>query len=99
MTTTVVSTPKNEVTTPTSYVSHWIAQTHSNYQRKSNEFYLPSSSKYYPSVSKDSILSSQSTTTWQAQAKSRLKISADRNLFETSIHDNNDLQDKLHRIR
>ncbi|CAF1034445.1 unnamed protein product [Rotaria sp. Silwood1] len=40
--TTVISTSNSEVTTPTSYVSRWIAQSHNAYQNKSNEFYSPS---------------------------------------------------------
>jgi hypothetical protein len=111
--TTVVNTSNSEVTTPTSYVSRWIAQSHNAYQKKTNEFYSPSSS---PSSSCDfrtasnqtpPIISSTTlkphTTTWQVQAKSRLDTTiatADDSSYISSInYNNNELQEKLHHIR
>lgn len=51
--TTVVNTSTTEVTTPTSYVSRWIAQSHHVYQKKINEFYSPSSPTPSSSSSSD----------------------------------------------
>ncbi len=111
--TTVVNTSNSEVTTPTSYVSRWIAQSHNAYQKKTNEFFSPSSPTSSSSSSCDfrtasnqtppiSRSSTKTTTTWQAQAKSRLdsvntSTTVDSS-FISSIN-NNELQEKLHRIR
>jgi len=101
--TTVVSTSTTEVTTPTSYVSHWIAQSHGKYQKKANEYYSSSSScDCRPSILKTSIKtnSNSHTTTWQAQAKSRLNTSTTTVSSDTLINNNNsELQEKLNRIR
>ncbi len=108
MTSMVNNTSNSEVTTPTSYVSRWIAQSHNVYQKKTNEFYSPSSS----STSSDFQTpigsckpSPIKTTTWQAQAKSRLDaaaIATQNSLITSSINNNNnnnELQEKLHRVR
>ncbi len=104
--TSIVNTPNSEVTTPTSYVSRWIAQSHNAYQKKTNEFYSPTSST---SSSCDFQTPSSKTpstkTTWQAQAKSRLDsvnatTPSHESSFITSINiNNNELQEKLHRVR
>ena len=111
--TTVVNTPNSEVTTPTSYVSRWIAQSHNAYQKKANEFYSPSSS---PSSSCDFRTASNQTppiisatilkphtTTWQAQAKLRLDATinpTDDSPYTIPVnYNNNELQEKLHHIR
>ena len=85
--TTIVNNYKSDVTTPTSYVSRWIAQSHQAYQKKSNEFYSPpspsssstssscdfrtASNQTPPILAKTNNLLKPLTTTWQAQAKSR----------------------------
>ncbi|CAF3965349.1 unnamed protein product, partial [Rotaria sp. Silwood2] len=129
--TTIVSTSNSEVTTPTSYVSRWIAQSHNAYQNKSNEFYSPSSpsssssssscdfrtptasTKTPPSnISPTTLKSHTTTTTWQAQAKSRLDAAAaataaaaaaatthDSSFILSMNINNNELQEKLHRVR
>ena len=118
--TTIVNPSTTEVTTPTSYVSRWIAQSHHAYQKKTNEFYSPSSStpssasscdfrtasnqtpSILPSTNKTPTFKSH-TTTWQAQAKSRLDTtitSTDDSSYLSAINYNNDeLQEKLHRVR
>jgi hypothetical protein len=111
--TSIVNTSNSEVTTPTSYVSHWIAQSHNAYQKKTNEFYSPSSSpsscefrtpiaSTKPSPTKIMTLKPH-TTTWQAQAKSRLNAvvaTTHDSSFTSSINiNNNELQEKLHRVR
>ncbi|CAF1028819.1 unnamed protein product [Rotaria sordida] len=114
--TTIVSTSNSEVTTPTSYVSRWIAQSHNAYQNKTNEFYSPSSSSSSscdfrtPTASAKTPPSNISppTTTWQAQAKSRLDAAAaaaaaatthDSSFISSMNINNNELQEKLHRVR
>ena len=123
--TTVVNTSNTEVTTPTSYVSRWIAQSHHVYQKKINEFYSPSSPTPSSSSSSDfrtafnqtppislSTIKTNSfkppTTTWQAQAKSRLNPANttidDSSHLSSSINSNNnnnnhELQEKLYCIR
>jgi hypothetical protein len=115
-----MTTSNSEITTPTSYVSRWIAQSHNAYQKKINEFYSPSSPTSSSSSSCDFRTASNKTpplhitstktttskphiTTWQAQAKSRLDAMTPRtddNLFpSTSNITNNELQEKLHRVR
>jgi hypothetical protein len=116
-----MTTVNTEITTPTSYVSRWIAQSHNAYQKKTNEFYSPSSptsssssscdfrtasNKTSPSnisLTKTTTLKSH-TTTWQAQAKSRLDATTatttnNSSLASTININNNELQEKLHRIR
>ncbi|CAF1213692.1 unnamed protein product [Rotaria sordida] len=111
--TTMVTTTNSEVTTPTSYVSRWIAQSHGKYQRKSNEYYS-SSCNYQTSTTTTTTtpiikmptktnLNSR-TTTWQAQAKSRLEnttttITSDSLLNTSNTTNNNELQEKLNRVR
>jgi hypothetical protein len=117
--TTVINTSNSEVTTPTSYVSRWIAQSHNAYQKKTNEFYSSSSPTSSTSSSCDFRTASSKTppmtisstktaalkphtTTWQAQAKLRLDAAAkiDDSSFTSSMHiNNNELQEKLHRVR
>jgi hypothetical protein len=96
--TTIVSTSNSEVTTPTSYVSRWVAQSHGKYQRKSNEYYSSSSSlcDYH-----QSITNQIPTTTWQAQAKSRINKTTTNIISDTLANDNNnnEIQEKLNRIR
>ncbi|CAF1188514.1 unnamed protein product [Adineta steineri] len=114
--TTVINTTNAEVTTPTSYVSRWIAQSHNTYQNKTNELYSPLSSSLCdfrtPSAAcrtlptifspiKSSTVKPQ-TTTWQAQARSRLDASntALNHMSSFTSSDNNiDLQEKLHHVR
>lgn len=113
---TFMTTSNSEVTTPTSYVSRWIAQSHGVYQTKPNEFYSPSSSSSTSSCdfrtptasnrTSASLISPKSTkTTWQAQAKSRLDAAAaatknHESPFVLSMNtNNNELQEKLHRVR
>jgi hypothetical protein len=104
--TTVVSTPNTEVTTPTSYISRWIAQSHGNYQKKANEYYSSSSSLDYRTSTIQSPIknhhSNSHITTWQAQAKSRLNTTTNIT-SNLSVNDypnnNNQLQEKLNRIR
>ncbi|CAM4789138.1 unnamed protein product [Rotaria magnacalcarata] len=117
--TTIVTTSNSEVTTPTSYVSRWIAQSHSAYQNKTNEFYSPSSSLSSSSCdfrtptasnrTPPNLISPRTTiTTWQAQAKSRLDAAAaaiaasktnDSSFILSMNINNNELQDKLQRVR
>ena len=116
--TTVINTSNSEVTTPTSYISRWIAQSHNAYHNKTKEFYssssISSSDSRTPTVStknSPAIISPISiaelknpTTTWWAQAQSRLDASStttnNDSLFISSIDtNNNELQEKLHRIR
>jgi hypothetical protein len=108
--TTVVSTSNSEVPTSTSYVSRWIAQSHNTYPKKTNEFYSPSSSscdfRTPTGINKPPPVPKPHTTTWQAQAKSRLDAAA---IAATTPHDsllpssininNNELQEKLQRVR
>jgi hypothetical protein len=118
-----MTTINSEVTTPTSYVSRWIAQSHNAYQKKTNEFYSPSSPTSSSSSSSDFRTASNKTpptnltttlkphtTTWQAQAKSRLDAAAaaaavniartnDSSFISTININNNELQEKLHRVR
>lgn len=61
--TIIIGTSNNEVTTPTSYVSRWIAQSHNAYQNKTNEFYTPSSPSSLSSSSCDFRTSTASTKT------------------------------------
>ncbi len=61
--TTVVSAPNSEVTTPTSYVSRWIAQSHGKYQRKSKEYYTPSYDYRTKTATSSSSSSSSSSST------------------------------------
>jgi hypothetical protein len=99
--TTVVTTSNSEVTTPASYVSRWIAQSHGKYQRKGNEYYL-SSCDCRTSINKTSmrIHTNSQITTWQAQAKSRLDVTTTTNTSDSSTNiNNNELQEKLTRIR
>lgn len=114
--TTTLTTPTAEVTAPTSYVSRWIAQSHSAYQNKTNELYSPLSSslcdfrtplascRTLPTIFAPvkSPASKPATTTWQAQAKSRLDASTRTPSERTSAFappDNNEIQEKLHHIR
>ncbi|UJR23281.1 hypothetical protein I4U23_026298 [Adineta vaga] len=115
--TTVLNTSTAEATAPTSYVSRWIAQSHHAYQNKTNELYSPLSSSLCdfrtPSAScrtlptifapiKSPVVMKPQTTTWQAQAKSRLdaNITASKNqMTSLSPSDNNDIQEKLHHVR
>lgn len=124
--TIIVDTSTTEVTTPTSYVSRWIAQSHNTYQNKTNEFYTPSSPssssssscdfrtpttslKAPPPVILKTAPSKSHKTTWQAQAKSRLdaNIAAatatvpnrDSSFISSMNINNNELQDKLNRVR
>jgi hypothetical protein len=109
-----MTTINSEVTTPTSYVSRWIAQSHNAYQKKTNEFYLPSSPTSSSSSSscdfrtasnKTPPINKPHTTTWQAQAKSRLDAAVtiarinDSSFSSTININNNELQEKLHRVR
>ena len=115
--TTVLNTSTAEVTAPTSYVSRWIAQSHSAYQNKTNELFSPLSSSLCdfrtPTAScrtlptifapiKSPVVIKPQTTTWQAQAKSRLdantNISTDPSVSNIQP-DNNVLQEKLHHVR
>jgi len=100
--TTVVSTPNTEVSIPTSYISRWIAQSHGNYQKKANVYYS-SSLDYRRSTIEIPIKNYHSNshiTTWQAQAKSRLNTTnITSNLFINDYQNNNELQDKLNRVR
>ncbi len=98
--TTVVSAPNSEVTTPTSYVSRWIAQSHGKYQRKSKEYYTPSydyrttttttpSSSLSSSTTTISIIKIPSTstspmTTWEAQAKTRPDVTTTSSITSDS---------------
>ncbi len=103
--TTVINTSNSEVTTPTSYVSRWIAQSHGKYQKKPDGYY--SSSCDYRTLTTSIITiptksnSNSPITTWQAQAKSRSNASATTTNSDISAHDNNnnDLQEKLNRVR
>jgi len=113
-----MTTINSEVTTPTSYVSRWIAQSHNAYQKKTNEFYSPSSPTSSSSSSCEFRTASNKTppmnilstlkphiTTWQAQAKSRLDAAVtiarinDSSFSSTININNNELQEKLHRVR
>ncbi|CAF4318971.1 unnamed protein product [Rotaria socialis] len=115
--TTIVTTSNSAATTPTSYVSRWIAQSHSAYQNKTNEFYSPLSSLSSSSCDFLTPTTSNRTppnlispripiTTWQAQAKSRLDAAAvsasktnDSSFILSMNINNNELQDKLQRVR
>lgn len=101
MTTVVSSTSNTEVTTSSSYVSRWIAQSHGKYQKRPDEYYssLSSSCDYPTSIIETPI--KIITTTWQAQAKSRVNPTTTTNLTtsDTLANDNNALQDKLNRVR
>ncbi len=96
--TTVVSAPNSEVTTPTSYVSRWIAQSHGKYQRKSKEYYTPSYD-YRTTATRPSSSSSSTTTisiikipststspmtTWEAQAKTRPDVTTTSSITSDS---------------
>ncbi|CAF1340571.1 unnamed protein product [Adineta steineri] len=85
--TTVVSTSNSEVSTPASYVSRWIAQSHGKYQKKNHhhhhhQYYSPSydyqtrtstSATTTISIIKIPTTSTSNShmTTWEAQAKTR----------------------------
>jgi len=99
--TTIVSTSNNEVTTPASYVSRWIAQSHGKYQKKSDEYYSSLCDYRTSIMDKTSTItnSNSHTTTWQAQAKSRLNTTTTSITSDTSVNDNNEIQEKLNRIR
>jgi hypothetical protein len=112
--TTVVNSSNSEVSTPTSYISRWIAQSHNAYQKKTNEFYSPSSScDFRPATTSCRTLPTifapvkqpiikHHTTTWQAQAKSRLdatNASNNASSFISPDNINNELQEKLHNLR
>ncbi len=99
--TTFVSTSNTEVTTPASYISRWIAQSHGNYEKKPDEYYT-SSCDYRTSITKtlNKIDSNpHPTTTWQAQAKARLNTTVNNITSDTPVNNNNELQEKLNRIR
>jgi hypothetical protein len=103
--TTVVTTSNTEVSTPTSYVSRWIAQSHESYQKKNNEYYTSScnyrSSAIIPILKPSTKLNSNPhITTWQAQAKTRLDATVTTITSDSSNNiNNNELQDKLNRVR
>jgi hypothetical protein len=102
--TTIVSTSNTEVTTPASYVSRWIAQSHGKYQKKSDEYYSSLCDYRTSIMDKTSTItnSNSHTTTWQAQAKSRLNTTTTNNITsDISVNDNNnnEIQEKLNRIR
>ncbi|CAF0748452.1 unnamed protein product [Rotaria sp. Silwood1] len=109
--TTVVTTTDSEVTTPISYVSRWIAQSHGNYQKKSDEYYSSScdcqnsTTTAIPIVNISTNTNFDShTTTWHAQAKSRLDnttttMTSDSLLNTSNNINNNELQEKLNRVR
>ncbi|CAF2746236.1 unnamed protein product [Rotaria sp. Silwood2] len=112
--TTVVTTTNSEVTTPTSYISRWIAQSHGTYQKKPDEYYsssydyktppsLPTTAIPIIKIPTKTTLNSR-TTTWQAQAKSRLDnttttMTSDSLLNTSNNINNNELQEKLNRVR
>ena len=99
--TTVVSTSHPEASTPASYVSRWVAQTHGGYQKKASDFYSSSSCDYQSSNSLPFMRASTPMTTWQAQVKSRLNpVTANTSTSTTfaNVHDN-ELKDKLHQVR
>jgi hypothetical protein len=107
--TTVLTTTNSEVTTPASYVSRWIAQSHGTYQKKGDNNYYSSSCDCRTSTT--SSITKQSTqmnsnhnhiTTWQAQAMSRMNtvaMTTDSSLNTQTPVNNNDLQEKLNHVR
>lgn len=110
--TTVVTASNSEVTAPTSYVSRWIAQSHVSYQKKSDDYYsstcdcrISTSPTMVHNVKIPTKLNSNvHTTTWQAQARTRLEnmvptMTSGPTLNTSNNVINSDLQEKLDRIR
>ena len=106
--TTVIANSNHDVTTPNSYVSRWIAQSQVAYPKRTNGFYSLSSSYDCPISVEDSFIRSSTshhsrspTTTWKAQARSRLdpsNYSTSSHKPSIDIHDH-ELQEKLQKIR
>ncbi|CAF1445500.1 unnamed protein product [Rotaria magnacalcarata] len=110
--TTVVTNSNSEVSTPTSYVSRWIAQSHGKYHKKPEDYY---SSTCDCQISSSTIMApimqvptnsnfNPPITTWHAQAQSRLQNTATTMFSNSSFNltkniDNNELQEKLNRVR
>jgi hypothetical protein len=103
--TTIVSTQNTDITTPASYVSRWIAQSHGNYQKKMNDYYASLSSLDYRTSTIEIPIknhhSNSHITTWQAQAKSRLNSTTNitSNLSVNEYSNHNEVQEKLTRVR
>ena len=108
---TIISTSKFEVSPSASYASRWVARSHRSYEKKASDYYTSScdgqtlittaipTNKAFTKTNLNSH-----TTTWQAQARSKLDVTATTRLSNSSLNtsndiNNNELQEKLSRAR